>query len=145
MAHAENTVTVKRPINEVFQFILDGENNKLWRRSVIEIKRTTNKPDGVGATFRQRNRGSCGRQIAGDYQITECETDHIISFKVTKGPARPLGSFILEKDGPGTKVTFKLHYEPKGLARVMEPMINSTMRSEVAALLDMKAYMESKK
>jgi len=35
-----------------------------------------------------------------------------------------------------------LHYEPKGLARLMDPMITRTMRSEVATLSNLKAYLE---
>ena len=145
MAHAEKTVVIQRPVAEVFQFILDGENNKLWRHSVTEIKRSTSKPDRVGAKFMQRNKGPCGRQISADYEITECEANKVVSFKVTTGPARPLGTFILEKDGAGTKVTFKLHYEPRGFAKLMDSVINKTMQSEVAALVEMKTYMEAKK
>jgi uncharacterized membrane protein len=145
MAHAEQTVTIQRPITEVFQFILDGENNKLWRHSVTEIKRTTSKPDKVGAKFMQRNKGPCGRQISADYEITECENNRVVSFKVTSGPARPLGTFVLEQAGSGTKVTFKLHYEPRGFAKLMDSMINKTMQSEVAALSEMKVYLEAKK
>ena len=41
-------------------------------------------------------------------------------------------------------VTFTLHFEPKGLAKLMEPMIASTMRSEVATLSNLKAYLENR-
>jgi uncharacterized membrane protein len=145
MAHAEKTVSIQRPISDVFQFILNGENNNLWRKSVISIERTTGKPDKVGAIFKQRNKGPFGRPIKADYQITEYEKDRVIGFKVIAGPARPIGTFTLEKDGSSTKVTFKLHYEPKGFARLMDSMINRTMQSEVGALQDMKSYLESKK
>jgi hypothetical protein len=37
-----------------------------------------------------------------------------------------------------------LHFEPKGLAKLMEPMITSTMRSEVATLSNLKAYLENR-
>jgi uncharacterized membrane protein len=145
MARAENTIPIQRPVGEVFQFILDGDNNKLWRSSGTDIKRTTSKPDRVGTKFEQGARGPCGRRIAADYEITECETNRVISFKVTKGPARPLGTYTFESDGAGTRVSFRLHYEPKGFARLMDPMINRTMQAEVGALANLKTYLESKK
>ena len=52
MAHANNSVTVARPIEEVFDFLADGTNNTRWRPSVIEIARSGG-PDGVGATYKQ--------------------------------------------------------------------------------------------
>ena len=145
MAHGENTVSIDRPVGEVFQFILDGDNNKLWRDSVTDIERTTAKPDGVGATFKQGAKGPCGKRIAADYEITKCEQDKTISFKVIRGPARPLGNYTFEKDGASTKVTFTLHYEPKGLAKFMDSMINKTMQDEVGALSKLKTHLESKK
>jgi hypothetical protein len=40
-------------------------------------------------------------------------------------------------------VTFTLHYAPKGLGRLMDPMITRTMHSEVATLSNLKAYLEN--
>ena len=36
-----------------------------------------------------------------------------------------------------------LDFEPKGLARLMDPMISASMRSEVAMLANLKAYLEN--
>jgi hypothetical protein len=111
MDHAENSISVQEPVNEVFQFILNGEDNKSWRDSVTEISRATDGPDGVGSRFAQ------------DYEITECEKHKVISFQVTRGPARPVGTYRFDREGSGTKVTFGLRYEPKGFARLMDPMV----------------------
>jgi len=45
--------------------------------------------------------------------------------------------------GNSTKVTFTLDFKPKGLGMLMEPMINNSMKGEVAALTDLKHYLES--
>ncbi|HEY6043175.1 MAG TPA: SRPBCC family protein, partial [Anaerolineae bacterium] len=39
MAHAENKITINRPVNEVFAFVLDGDNNSKWRPGVLDIQR----------------------------------------------------------------------------------------------------------
>ena len=145
MAHGEKTITINKQVNKVFQFILDGENNKLWRRSVTDIKRITTKPDKVGAAFKQGARGPCGRRIDADYEITRLDTNKSISFKVTKGPARPTGVYTFEKDGSGTKLTFVLDYQPRGFAKLMDPMVNRTMQAEVASLLELKTCLEAQK
>jgi carbon monoxide dehydrogenase subunit G len=144
MAHAEASVFIERPVAEVFQFLLDGENNMLWRSSVLSIKKKSDTPAGVGAVFVQEARGPFGRRIRGDYEVVECEKDKKIAFQVIAGPARPRGTFAFEPQGKGTKLTFTLDFGPKGLFRLMGPMIQSQMRKEVGALVNIKKHLESR-
>lgn len=142
MPHAENTVTVDRPIGDVFAFLADGTNNPRWRAGVLSIERTS-AGDGAGAAYRQKLRGPRGRAIDGDYRITTFDPPTLIEFQVTAGPARPTGRFALAEAGPGrTTVTFALDLTPTGLMRVMGPMIARTMRSEVEQLAQLKAELE---
>ena len=55
-----------------------------------------------------------------------------------------MGIYKFTAEGNTTRLTFTLHYDAKGLAKLMEPMINQTMRGEVATLSNLKAYLESK-
>jgi uncharacterized membrane protein len=142
MAHAEGKITIHRPVQEVFDFVLDGTNNQLWRPAVTDIKPLTGKPYGVGSAFKQGLKGPGGR-IDGDYQITECRPNQVIKFQVNAGPARPTGTYQFESDGTSTTVTFVLDFQPKGLAKLMNPMIQSSMQSEVATLANLKSYLES--
>ena len=142
MAHAEESITIHRPVNAVFDFVLDGTTSPLWRPGVVDIQHVPGKPLGVGAAFKQGLKGPGGRRIEGDYEIVECQPNELIKFQVTSGPARPTGTYRFEAVGDATRVTFMLHYEPKGLARLMDPMITRTMRSEVATLSNLKAYLE---
>ena len=143
MAHAEESITINRPANAVFDFVLDGTNNPLWRPSVVDIQRVPDKPSGVGAVYKQGLKGPGGRRIDGDYEIVECQPNELIEFQVIAGPAKPSGTYRFEEVGDSTRVTFILHFEPKGLARLMDPMIARTMQSEVATLSNLKAYLES--
>ena len=143
MPHAEQSITINRPVSTVFNFVLDGTNNPLWRPAVLDIERVPGKPSGVGAVYKQGLKGPGGRRIDGDYEIVESQPDELIRFQVIAGPARPMGTFRFEPAGNATRVTFALDLEPKGLTRLMSPMIASTMRSEVATLSNLKAYLES--
>jgi uncharacterized membrane protein len=142
MAHAEGSIAIDRPVNTVFNFIADGTNNPLWRSSVTDIERVSGKPTGLGAVFKQGLKGPGGR-IDGDYEIVEYQPDQLIRFQVIAGPARPTGTYKFEAVGSSTRVTFILHFEPKGLTKLMDPMITSSMKSEIAMLSNLKAYLES--
>src|SRR5512133_2985600 len=125
MAHAEGSITIDRPVNTVFNFIAEGTNNPLWRSSVTDIERVSGKPTDLGAVFKQGLTGPGGR-IDGDYEIVEYQPDQLIRFQVIAGPARPTGTYKFEAIGSSTRVIFILHFEPKGLTKLMDPMITSS-------------------
>ena len=100
MAHADSTVTISRPIGEVFAYLADGTNNPHWRAGVLKIERIS-PADGDQAAYRQVLRGPGGRRIDGDYRITEYHPPRVIGFEVTAGPLRPAGRFTLNVSKPG--------------------------------------------
>jgi len=142
MPHAENTVTIERPIGDVFAYLADGTNNPHWRAGVLSIERTS-ADDGADATYRQVLSGPGGRKIAGDYRVTAYEPPHLLEFAVTAGPARPTGRFQLAEAGPDrTTVTFSLDLQPSGLMRLMSGMVAKQMQIEVGQLARLKAELE---
>ncbi len=137
MAHAEATIMIERPVKTVFDFLADGMNNPHWRPTVTDIQPVPGKP----GTFKQGLKGPRGR-IDGDYEITVSRPNESLVFQVIAGPARPTGTYKLEAVDNTTRLTFSLDFQPKGLAKLMDPIIASTMRSEVALLPNLKAYLE---
>jgi len=142
MAHAESSVTINRSTTDVFNFLLDGANNPRWRPGVLDIQHDAATPAGLGAVYKQGLKGPGGR-IDGDYKVTRLEPNHLIEFQVITGPARPTGTYTLEPAGSGTRVSFVLDFQPKGLARLMDGMIGKTMQSEVGNLSNLKTVLES--
>ena len=131
MAHAQRTVTVPRPVGEVFAFLADGLNNPKWRPEVTSISHVSGA--GVGTQYAQTMKGPGGRSIDGDYRLTTYDEPTRLEFEVTAGPARPTGSFVLrEVDPTTTEVTFTLDLTPRGLMKLATPMINKQVTAEVA-------------
>jgi uncharacterized membrane protein len=143
MAHAEGSIAVDRPVKTVFDFVLDGTNGTLWRPDTTDVKLMPGKPLGIGAVFKQGMKGPGGR-IDADYEIVECKPNEWIKFQVVAGPARPTGTYRFESAGKSTKVTFTLDFQPKGLAKLMNGMIEKNMRAEVGNLSNLKSYLEAR-
>src|SRR5437588_11515530 len=99
MAHAEETITIDRPANIVFDFVLDGTKNALWRPAVLNVEQVPGKPAGVGAVYKQSVKGPGGRPIDADYEIVESRPNELIKFQVIAGPARPTGTYRFETVG----------------------------------------------
>jgi uncharacterized protein YndB with AHSA1/START domain len=47
----ETTVVIDRPIEEVFGFLADGENDPKFSPRVLETAKTTDGPPGVGTVY----------------------------------------------------------------------------------------------
>ena len=143
MARAENETTINRSPEDVYAFLADGLNNPRWRKGVQEIALKSGTSGSVGAVYSQTLGGPGGRPIAGDYEITKAEPPTRLGFQVVAGPARPTGEYQLTPAPNGTTVRFVLDLQPRGLMRIMAPLVTRTMRSEVSQLARLKAVLES--
>lgn len=143
MAAAENSVIVKRTPEDVYAFLADGLNNAAWREGVRSVSLASGAPGQEGAVYAQRLSGPGGREIDGDYEITEARPGEVIRFHVIAGPARPHGVFLLTPAQDGTKVSFALSFEPHGFMKLMGGMIQKTMDAEVAQLANLKSVLEA--
>ena len=144
MPEATNTVDIRRPPEQVFAFLADGENNSRWRSGVLDIRHKSG--DGEGAVYEQGVKGPFGRRVPADYEITAYEPDRHIGFRAIAGPVRPEGSYDLTPlDSGGTRVTFALRCTPGGLAKLMTPMVARTMRAEVAQLDRLRTVLEEQR
>jgi uncharacterized protein YndB with AHSA1/START domain len=141
MPSAERTITINRPVDEVFTFLADGRNAKLWRSGVLDVDLVSGA--GLGARYSQGVRGPGGRRIAADYEVTEFEPNSRIAFRATAGPVRPTGSFTFEGMGTGTVLTFKLDAALGGLQKLlMGGAVQSTMNAEMGALDRLRDLLE---
>ncbi|TML23955.1 MAG: hypothetical protein E6G32_04820 [Actinobacteria bacterium] len=141
MPSAERTVTINRPLHEVFAFVADKENDPRWRPGVAEIERVSG--EGAGAKYRQVMKGPGGRPIPADFEITNYDPGKRLAFRATAGPVRPEGGFDFVEEGGATRVTFKLDAELKGMKKLMAPMVGKSMRNEVESLDRLKQILET--
>jgi hypothetical protein len=120
MPDESNTITIARPVGDVFAFLVDAENDTRWRGGVIEMTRTSEQ----GTTYRQIAAGPGGRQIDAGDEITEFVSDQRIAFRTTHGPVvdgelnrifhhAPLSGSIHDPRQPGRSGLNTLRTGPK--------------------------------
>jgi len=49
----KNTVTIRRPVEDVFSFLADFENVPKWNHAIESTTKTSSRPVGVGSTYWQ--------------------------------------------------------------------------------------------
>src|ERR671936_1238982 len=141
MPQAENSIVINRPRSEVFEFVANHENDPKWRPGVLDIARASGQ--GHGEIWRQGLEGPMGRRIDGDFEVTAYQEGTLLAFRTLGGPVQPEGSYRFEDADGGTRVTFNLSANLRGMQKLMAPMVAKSMRNQVGALDTLKRVLES--
>src|SRR3981081_1922054 len=105
MAEFQQSVVINRPLEEVFAFISDLENDPPWT-AASAMRRTSQGPICIGSTFRQRDR-FLGRRLDLTLEVVGYQPNHTITLKTTSGPLSLEGTRTVEPIGEtATRVTF---------------------------------------
>jgi uncharacterized protein YndB with AHSA1/START domain len=119
----EATTTVDRPIEEVFAFLADGENDPKFSPRVLEIRKTTDGPPGVGTIYASTVKDA-GMKTKREFKLTEFEPPRRIRWsEVSKNiVTAPEGGYDLEPDGAGTRVKIHNVLEGHGFGKLIAPL-----------------------
>ena len=143
MPQAMYSVTITRPVDQVFAYLADGATSTRWRPGVIDIDRTSGD-GGVGTRYAQTVKGPMNRAVSADYEITAFEPSQRLEFQTVSGPVRPHGRYDLVQVLGGTQLTFALDVQLGGLqGLLMGSMVQKTMDAEVHTLDKLKQVLEA--
>jgi uncharacterized membrane protein len=143
MMKIEHSVVIERPIEEVFAFLNDAENNPTWQSSVLEAEKTSEGEIEKGTTYREV-RKFLGQRIESTYEITEHEVNRKLGSKTTSGPIPVKLSTTFESVEGGTKVTVVGEAETGGFFKLAESAVSRLFAKTLEADFDgLKAMMEA--
>jgi carbon monoxide dehydrogenase subunit G len=119
----EGTAVIDRPIDEVFAFLADGENDPKFSPRVLEIAKTTDGPPGVGTVYASTVRDA-GMKTEREFKITEFEPPTRIRWtEVSKNLVTASeGGYDLAPEGTGTRVTIHNVLEGHGFGKLLAPL-----------------------
>jgi uncharacterized protein YndB with AHSA1/START domain len=119
----EATVVIDRPIEEVFAFLADGENDPKFSPRVLEIAKTTDGPPGVGTVYASTVKDA-GMKTKREFKLTEFEAPTRIRWtEVSKNlVTAPEGGYDLAPEGGGTRVTIYNVLEGHGPGKLIAPL-----------------------
>ena len=130
MITIEYSVMINRPVEEVFSFVTNPENNSQWVSGLIEVKLTSPGPMGVGSTGTDV-RQFLGRRIESTWEVTAHEVNRKSAFKVSSGPLPMEGTWTFEPVEGGTNVTFKVEGDPGGFFKLAEPLVGRIAKRQI--------------
>jgi carbon monoxide dehydrogenase subunit G len=135
MATFQNTVTIRRAIDDVFAFLADFENVPTWNYAIVETKKTSPGPVAVGTTYRQIR--SIPDRSEDRFEVTAFEPTSRLEVHGNIGHFIATISYLLTPTGDGTRLTNVVNLEPSsGVLRLLAPLAASRVKASVAANLD---------
>ncbi len=116
----EGTAVVARPIEQVFAFLANGENDVKFSPRVQEIRKTTDGPIGVGTRFESTVKDA-GMTTKREFELTEFVAPTRIRWaeRSKNAVTAPVGGYDLAPDGDGTRVTIFNELEGHGFGKLV--------------------------
>jgi uncharacterized membrane protein len=116
------TITIRRPLEDVFRYYLDPANRPRWSDHVLSGSWVNDKPVGVGAIFQITLR-QWGRVLCTEREITEYEANEKMCYELNMNVMRVHSCQTFEARPEGTKFTIQAEMQPKGWLRLIFPLI----------------------
>ena len=130
MPRLEASITIHRPIEEVFAYVVDPNTAAKWQGSVVEAALTSDGPIGVGSTYRYVIQ-VMGRRLDTRSQITVYEPPKKFAWKGTSGPFPLSGAFACESVEGDSRATQTLDAEPGGFFKIAEPLLMRQQQTQL--------------
>lgn len=132
MIKIEHSVVINRPVEEIFAYMDNPENDPKWQSDVLESEQTSEGPSCVGATFLEV-RKFMGRRIESTLELTKHEPNKNIAWKTTSGPIPFELAVTFESVEGGTKVAVVGEVEPSGFFKLAESVVKRMLTRQVEA------------
>jgi uncharacterized protein YndB with AHSA1/START domain len=139
----EASIDIGRPAEQVFAYVSDQTNAPSWQRGLLDVRRTTADPIGVGSRHTVV-RTFMGRTLTLGNEYTRYEPNTLVAFEWS-GTMPGLASYIVEPAGVDrARLTSRIEMRAAGIFRLAEPLMTASLRRDVEAnLRTLKVVLEA--
>jgi ligand-binding SRPBCC domain-containing protein len=127
MIDVTHTVTIDRPVNEVFDFVAESSNEPKWDVDVQKVIQPTQGPLTAGTRYEWVLKLLGTKRIAGE--VTAFETNRLIELTTIEGPILPKITHTFEAEGDRTIYARRIRFETGGLLKLLEPFMKLMPRN----------------
>jgi ribosome-associated toxin RatA of RatAB toxin-antitoxin module len=130
MNEFEVVTVIGRPVEEVFAVVQDVTKAPQWNPGLLEVRRTSEGPLGVGATMIYVGT-FMGRRYESPVACTGFVENKQLATATTGGPFYLEVDQTLEPAGAGTKLTIHCRGESRGFFKLAEPLVVQLTKRQV--------------
>jgi uncharacterized membrane protein len=136
-------IEIEAPIDQVFLYVTDPQNQVHWVQAVSEIRDVSGPPQ-VGQRY-TADAHFLGKRFEQTEEITDYQPNTVYAWQTVKGPVHDVQHYQFEEKTGGTKITVELgvrdlHF----LGKLAEPLIvRSARRHQQHSLETLKDLLET--
>ncbi len=130
MARFEESVTINRPVEDVFTYATKIQNWPQWHDSVLESEQTSQGPVGVGTTFKAKSRMD-GRTMEFKGKVLEYDPNKRSRKEMDYGNFVIDDTLTFDSVEQGTRFTMAYDVKVRGIAKLMSGRINAAAHDEL--------------
>ena len=129
MINFETSVVINKPVEQVFAYVDDTDNDVKWQEGVLESTQQPEGPVNVGTQVSQSFR-FLGQRIDSTFEVTEHEPDRQVKYKSVSGPIDFESKATFESVEGGTKLNLALEADVGGVFKLAEPLVARNAKSQ---------------
>jgi uncharacterized protein YndB with AHSA1/START domain len=123
-------ITINKPVDQVFGYLIDAANHKTWQAGILDVKVTPDGPVGIGSVYHYTTQ-VMGRKMETQLQVSAFEPNKKWSVKTIGVPTSVETSYIFESAGNATKLTLSMDMAG-GFPAAAEAMVKSQIQKTLA-------------
>ena len=131
MIQHEVTIHLNQPVEQVFAFLLNTSKLATWQSNLIKSEQLTEGPLRAGSRFREVRRIN-NKEEEIQAEITTLEPNQRLETKTLTKP-HAMVSYSLDPDQGGTRLKYKFVLITRGVMRLLEPVIASSIKKDTEA------------
>jgi hypothetical protein len=131
MTRVAHSVTIDRPVEDVWEFASDARNDPVWQRNVIAVGAGADRPLEPGAEI-EETFTFLGRRFPVTLVVTEHEFPRRTAVDVRGAPVAGRGAYDFEPSGAGTRFTMTFEADAHRLFKLAEPVFARLVRRDLA-------------
>lgn len=126
----EIDTTIDRPVTEVYGYVTDPSKLATWQTNTISVERLDSGPLAVGSRLREVHSAPGGREIASLVEVAVLDPDRRFVLKMIEGPLPVDADITFTAAGEGTLMTFGVSGRPRGVMRLLQPLLGRALRRQ---------------
>lgn len=131
------SIEISRPVEQVFDFLKDFKNHHRERNSqVLRVEKTTPGSSGVGSGYRETVQMLPLMRTVFTTEVSQFEPPDFLQFTWRGGGMKGVLEFSLESAGDRTRLNFREQIQPRGMMKLVGPIIQTSFRNTMADRLE---------
>ncbi len=129
----EETFSVDRPPEVVFDYLTNPANLAEWQTSKTYVEQLTDGAPRLGTRVRERTKPPVGKAFDQIVEFTEFDRPRRVHVHIVEGPYPIDGTWSFQPDGDRTRLHFVAEGELRGAMRALEPVVKRLFARQMAA------------